>query len=115
MALQKNKTVLSGFTGDYWRICQIKMNYDRTEAVMTIALYKDQTAREAGALPIDQFQHDFGSSYHDETYSGGEDVMKNASLKEAYHVLKTKAQEEAQKDEEEQNEDLVFFADAVDA
>lgn len=113
MALQKNKTI-KGFIGNYWRIVQLNMNYDLQDAVMTVALYKDQTTRDAdSSAVIHSFQYDLSNSFHDENYSDGADVMKNISLKECYKVLKDLAITEEAKTEDK-NEDLAYFSDASD-
>ena len=111
-AMKKAKTTQYGVTGNHWRIAQLNMNYDRPDAVCTILLYVDEAARDAGAQPIDSFQVDLSSDFHDGTYSDGDDVMKNVSLKEAYKSLKRLAQAEEAKDEG--NDALAFFADAED-
>jgi len=112
MGLTKSKTTKSGYTAEYHRIGQLNMNYDRLDAVMTVLTYKDQASRDAGDEPTGSFQYDFGSNYHDENYSNGEDSMKNVSLKEAYKVLRSLSQAEEAKTEDK-NEDLAYFADAT--
>lgn len=52
MALQLSFETSAGITGDYWRIVDISVNIARQEASITIALYKDSTARFAGKDPI---------------------------------------------------------------
>ncbi len=57
---------------------------------------------------------DLSEHFHNESYSNGEDQMSNINRKEAYTVIKSLAVAEAAKDEEEKNEGLAFYADAVD-
>ena len=112
MGLQKQKTNASGNDGDYWRIDQLNCNYSRVDAVCTVLLYKDEAARNAGATPMDSFQVDLAAEFH-EANAVGDDIMKNLSLKEAYKALKKMAVEEDAKTEDK-NDDLAFYADAVD-
>ena len=121
MALIKQKTLKTGNTGEYHRIVQMNMNYDRLDCVITIATYKDSNARDAGATPVTQYTLDIGQAFHDEEYTNGEDTMKNVSLKEAYKVFKDKSIAEAAKEDEDEegnptdkNKDLAWFADATD-
>ncbi len=113
MALQKSKETQFGISGNYWRIGQLNCNYDRVDAVCTILLYVDEASRLAGNQPVDSFQIDLSGEFHDGTYGDGDDVMKNISLKEAYKALKTLAQDEDDKTENK-NDNLAFFADAID-
>lgn len=113
MGLKKTKNLPSSVTCEYWRVIQQNMNFDRLDCVVTVAGYKDKTARDAGATPLDSIQVSLDGDYHDEVYINGEDAMKNVSLKELYKVLKTKALAEAAK-EENKDENLAFFADALD-
>ena len=117
MALQKSKTTQFGVPGDYWRILQLNCNYDRMDAVCTIGLYIDEASRNADNSPVDSFQVDLGGQFHNENYKDGEDAMKNISLKAAYKALKRMATDEAAKPDDPEvskNDDLAFFADAVD-
>lgn len=113
MALQKTKSTNMGVDGNYWRIVQLNMNYDRLDAVCTVACYKDETVRNNGSQPLTQVQFDLSNSFHNDNYTNGEDTMKNISLKEAYKVLKSLAVTENAK-EERKDEDLAFFSDAID-
>ena len=113
MGLLKPKTLSSGVVGEYWRIVQKNMNYDRQDCVVTLALYRNKESRDVGETPVDSTQLDLGKEYHDFEYKNGIDTMKNVSLKETYLVLKNKSIVEAGK-EENRDENLAFFADAVD-
>lgn len=119
MSLIKNKSH-KGFTGEYHRIKQLNMHYDRLSAVVDVALYKDKATRDEDENAVmETFKIDLGSYFHDKNYTNGEDVMKNVSLKEAYKALDVMAKEEEAKraklpEGESLNEDLTFFADAVE-
>lgn len=52
MALQLNKDLPSGLSGNYWRITDALVSYMRNGSVCKLSLYKDQAAREAGKEPI---------------------------------------------------------------
>lgn len=113
MGLLKTKSTKYGVDASYHRIIQLNMNYDRLDAVVTLATYTNKDDRDAGANPIDQFQVDLSTEFHDDIYSNGEDVMKNVSLKEAYKALDRMAKAEALKTEDK-NEELAFYSDAVE-
>lgn len=113
MALNKIKTI-KGVECSYWRILQLNQNYDRSDAVITLGLYKDKATREADPTAImDQYQTDLAVDYHNDEFSG-EDEMTNIDRSIAYSVLMTKAVAEAAK-VEEKDEALAFFADATEA
>jgi len=114
MALQKTKTTLYGIDGNYWRIVQLNCNYDRIDAVCTIALYIDEAAYIAGNNHIDSFQVDLAIEFHNGSYTDGDDIMKSISLKEAYKALKKMATDESNKleDDDTKRNDLAWFADA---
>ena len=113
MAIQKTKTV-KGIDCNYWRIVQLNQNYDRQDAVMTLALYVNKDTRDADPIGnvMDSYQTDLAINYHDKLYSNGEDEMRNVDRKEAYRVFLAKAQAEAEK-EDDKDEALAWFADAV--
>ena len=113
MGLVKNKTLPTSASGEYWRVVQVNMNYDRTDCVVTLVCYVDEDARNADAQPLTSVQLDLGDNFHDDEYSNGEDTMKNVSLKEVYKVLKSMSQTEDNK-KEDKNADLAYFADATD-
>ena len=43
MALQKEKTLTSGVTGNYWRVSGLRFARDGMKLDMTVSLYKDAT------------------------------------------------------------------------
>ena len=45
MALKKTKQLPTAVSAEYWRIVQLNANFDRLDAVMTLALYTTQQAR----------------------------------------------------------------------
>jgi len=114
MALQKTKTTAYGIDGNYWRIVQLNCNYDRIDAVCTIALYIDEAAYIAGNSYIDSFQVDLAIEFHNGNYTDGDDIMKSISLKEAHKALKKMATDENNKaeDDDTKRNDLAWFADA---
>lgn len=64
MALQKTKELDNGFSGDYWRIAEININFARRDSHVSLWLYKDLAARQAEKLPVwstnfDWFGEDF--------------------------------------------------------
>lgn len=114
MALKKIKTLPSEISGEYWRVLQLNNNFDRQDSVIDVVLYVNDAARIAGATPIHSFQHALGAAFSERIFTGS-DKVKNVKLAEAYKELKAQAQAEALKPEAEQNADLAFFADAIDA
>jgi hypothetical protein len=52
MALQKSLALPSGVSGDYWKVTELVIDYLRPAATCQVALYKDATARQAGAAPL---------------------------------------------------------------
>lgn len=52
MAIQKEKTLSSGVTGNYWRITTITVDSLNMKIVGQISLFKDQTASNAGKSPM---------------------------------------------------------------
>lgn len=52
MAIQKEKTLPSGATGNYWRITNIFIDRQNFKIVGEIALFKDAAASAAGNLPM---------------------------------------------------------------
>lgn len=115
MALQKNKTS-RGHLCNYWRILQYSANFDRSDAVITFGLYKDAVTREADPNAVmESFTFDLGSGFHNLNYNNGQDTVKNIKLKEAYTFFKSLVVAEAAKPVEQQNTQLSFFSDAIDA
>lgn len=52
MAFEKEITLPSGATGDYWRILQRNSNFVRVDDVVTLQLYIDGTGRDSGNTPL---------------------------------------------------------------
>lgn len=112
MALKKTKQI-KGYQAEYWRIIQLNSNFDRWDAIITLALYKDKATRDADPQSVfEALQFDLGSDFAEDIYDGQADKVKNIKLKEAYKIFHAKAEAEALKEEPDQS--LVFFADAVD-
>lgn len=113
MAYQKNK-IKKGFTSNYWRFLEIHSNMNRADAVCVFGLYKDKATRDADPdAVIETVQFNLGLELLNA--SANNDIVKNINIAKAYTALKNKATEEAAKPAEEQDGDLAFFSDAVDA
>lgn len=52
MAIQKEKTLESGVTGNYWRVTTVTIDRQNMKVVGQIALFKDQASSNAGMLPM---------------------------------------------------------------
>ncbi len=52
MPIQKEKTLPSGVTGNYWRITTITIDRQRLRVVASIALFKDKQASDEGKAPM---------------------------------------------------------------
>lgn len=52
MAIQKEKTLPSGVTGNYWRIQNITVDRQNLKVAGQIALFKDKESSDAGKLPM---------------------------------------------------------------
>lgn len=111
MAFLKEQQLSSKIFINYWKVAQLNMNYDRLDAVVVLAGYLNQEARNEGAEPVCSCQFDLSEHFHNEQ---GEGQLKNLNRAKAYEVIKQLAQAELEKDEEEQNKELAFFADAQD-
>ena len=113
MAITKIKSI-KGYNAEYWRISQLNSNFDRSDAVITLSLYKDKATRDLDSnATVDSLQYDLGTDFSNELYDGL-DSVKNIKLQKAYKIFKDKAIAEAAKDEGK-DESLAWFADAVDA
>lgn len=111
MALKKQKTK-NGFTSEYWRVLEYHTNFNRNDAVIVLGLYKDKAMRDEDAnAVVETAQFDLGEGFH--SIQAGQDTLKNVKVSEIYKYLKSKAVEEAKKEEKDEN--LAFFADAIDA
>lgn len=106
MALQKTKQI-KGYDANYWRIIQLNSNFERSDAVITLALYKDRETRitDPGAI-LETITFDLSEDFANDVYDGEVDKVRSIKLKEAYKVLKIKSQEE--------DSEMAFFADAVE-
>lgn len=107
MALSKPKQLPSAVTIDYWRIIEINVNLLRSSAVVTLAGYISQSARDNGAAPLDAFSWDLGAAYIERLYSGADEI-RDISLSEAYTEFKLQAQTA-------DDPELTWFKDAQDA
>jgi len=57
MAIQKEKTLSSGITGNYWRITSVNINRQSLRMMVVIALFKDAAASAAGKPPIGDYKN----------------------------------------------------------
>jgi len=61
MAIQKEKTLNNGYTGNYWRITAVSINNMSRTMVGSIGLFKDKATSDAGGQPllVKQFHFSF--------------------------------------------------------
>ena len=52
MALQLSHEAPNGFSGNYWKIMQVEVDYNRGEAYCNLCLFKDAAASAADKAPI---------------------------------------------------------------
>jgi hypothetical protein len=52
MAIQKEKTLKSGVTGNYWRITSVTIDRQNLTVIGQIALFRDKAASDAGMRPM---------------------------------------------------------------
>lgn len=52
MAIEKEKTLKSGVTGNYWRVTTVVIDRQNFKVVGQIALFKDKAASDSGKLPM---------------------------------------------------------------
>jgi len=89
MALQLSHTAASGVSGDYWRICDLNINYDREECHCKLALFKDAAASAAGNTPLEVHQYDWsGADFTGSFDSATLDVVSQNPQERAYEKLK---------------------------
>lgn len=86
MALQLAFTAGTGFTGNYWKIIGVNLDFSHSRSTVVIGLYKDIAARLAGA------EHMIVRTYH---WKSSNNPFNLGSLKSkdpqriAYEVIKT--------------------------
>ncbi len=111
MALKKTKTLPDGTSGEYWRIAQMNINFDRLDGVSTIELFGSKAIRDTGNTPMgEQEQRQLQLDYLDREITLKDDTvikMKDLIRREAYEAWKLS---DLNENKEEQN----FFADALD-
>lgn len=61
MALELNKEMPTGVTGNYWKIAKLVLEGE-VECLATVQLYKDAAARAAGKLPLETLEYSFRDS-----------------------------------------------------
>lgn len=52
MAIQKEKTLANGVTGNYWRLSQLHIDIDKLTVEFSICLYLDSTAGTNGTASL---------------------------------------------------------------
>lgn len=52
MAIEKSKTLLSGVTGNYWRVTSITIDRQNKFCIGRIGLFKDKATSDAGGIPL---------------------------------------------------------------
>lgn len=57
MAIEKEKTLPSGSTGNYWRLTSINIDRQNLRIMAVIALFKDAAASAAGKPPIGDYKN----------------------------------------------------------
>ena len=62
MALQLTKELPSGFSGNYWKIVNMRPDFYNDKMEIYIALFKDETAKTAGKRYIDVRHYTFKTS-----------------------------------------------------
>ncbi len=61
MALQLNKEMSTGVTGDYWKVTKVILEGE-DECLVTVKLFKDSAARLASKLPLETLEYSFKDS-----------------------------------------------------
>lgn len=51
MGLRLEKELDTGFSLSYWRVAKVEINYESQSALITLLIYKDKAARDAGKRP----------------------------------------------------------------
>lgn len=52
MAIEKEKTLSSGVTGNYWRVVSITVDRQNLKVIGQLGLFKDKASSDAGKLPM---------------------------------------------------------------
>ena len=88
MALQLSKEVESGFSGSYWRIVELKLEFKVLQATVSIFLYKDKQARIDEKREISSYE--FNWKNVDYPFSvAAMDKLDDNPIKIAYNKIKT--------------------------
>lgn len=107
MALKKTKQI-KGYSAEYWRALEYHTNFNRNDAVVVMALYKDKATRDADPdAVIETVQLDLGEDFH-ATQATNQDTLKNIKVSEIYKHIKAEAETA------EEGSQVKFFADATD-
>ena len=114
MALKKLMVTDKGTRGDYWRVVQLNMNFDRLDAVASFSLYMTREARVAGRSQMQNINIDLGEEFLKKQIAKNGDLGDESNKRTAYNALKRLVILEKQVSPEEQNPDILFFDGAED-
>ena len=111
MAFQKDYETKSGITGNYWSVGKITYEKGKPSSI-NMNLHISKEAKDSGkAIIYNEIIND-----GDFTCSNPEDttIVQDTVLKCVYTHVKDLAALEAAKSEDERNEALAYFSDALD-
>ncbi len=118
MALKLKKQLdNTGLYGEYWRLVQVNINFDRLDGHFDLVMYSDQEARDAGKNPLNEsISREIGAEALNSPIivNGVPMMLKDAIKARFYAVFMAKAAAEAAKTEDDTTKDVevAFFADA---
>ena len=110
MAFSKAKTLPSGVVADYWRVNDIRLDFDHSTAHVSLALYVDAEARQAGKVPVQIQTHGLDIAPFKE--SGDSRAIAYTVLKKSNPGVNTTVNEDGSTTETPTEAN--WFADAVD-
>lgn len=118
MALKKQKQLdNTGLYGEYWRLIQVNINFDRLDGRFELVMYSDQEARDGGKNPLNEsISREIGAEALNSPIivNGVPMMLKDAIKARFYAVFMAKAVAEAAKrdDDESKDTEVAFFSDA---
>jgi hypothetical protein len=62
MALELTKNLDNGFSGNYWKVLETNINWKDKYSHITLGLFKDKAARDAGKTIIDAKAYDWSGA-----------------------------------------------------
>lgn len=81
MALQKEKQLLNGTTGNYWKITSVTADKVKNKLQVVISLFISKEASDEGKLPL-QAKHSFVSDFTKEQLAGDLTLLGYNLIKE---------------------------------